>query len=150
MWAVHQWLLSAGPAVRSVSQRSVHVGCRRRFVHRCGLLSRLLNRFCATSSYACCGGAMPVIFIVLAAYAHKKRVNMSALGIGVDFLQIMSIFTNFGFKWPASLKKLFQYSSLSTFNDQMMAPECTVTTWTFENKYGWSFPSWNNRIREVC
>jgi hypothetical protein len=45
MWAVHQWLLSAGPAVRSVSQRSVHVGCRRRFVHRCGLLSRLFTSF---------------------------------------------------------------------------------------------------------
>ena len=75
-----------------------------------------------------------VFFIALAAYAHKKRVNMSALGIGVDFLQIMSIFTSFGFTWPANLKALFQYTSLSTFNDQMMAPECTVTTWTFTNK----------------
>lgn len=76
-----------------------------------------------------------VLFVVLAAIAHRKRVNMSALGIGVDFLQIMSIFTNFGFQWPVSLKALFQYSSLSTFNDQMMAPECTVTSWNFENKW---------------
>ncbi len=78
--------------------------------------------------------ARAVFLVCLAAYAHKKRVNMSALGIGVDFLQIMSIFTSFGFKWPVTLKALFQYTSLSTFNDQMMAPECTVSVWTFTNK----------------
>jgi hypothetical protein len=29
-----------------------------------------------------------VLFIVAAGVAHRKRVNMSALGIGVDFLQV--------------------------------------------------------------
>ena len=28
------------------------------------------------------------MFILLAGIAHRKRVNMSALGIGVDFLQV--------------------------------------------------------------
>lgn len=73
-------------------------------------------------------------FIALGVFAHVKRVNMSALGIGVDFLQIMSIFTSFGFTWPVSLKSLFSYASLTTFNDQLVAPECTVSTWTFSNK----------------
>jgi hypothetical protein len=29
------------------------------------------------------------MFILAAGIAHRKRINMSALGIGVDFLQIM-------------------------------------------------------------
>ena len=76
-----------------------------------------------------------VVFIVLAAIAHKKRINMSALGIGVDFLQIISIFTSFDFQWPVSLKKLFAVASATTYNDQLVAPECSVKTWTFELKW---------------
>jgi hypothetical protein len=30
-------------------------------------------------------------FIILAGIAHRKRVNMSALGIGVDFLQVRAV-----------------------------------------------------------
>ena len=33
----------------------------------------------------CCATAL---FILIAGIAHKKKVNMSALGIGVDFLQV--------------------------------------------------------------
>ena len=75
------------------------------------------------------------VFIALAALAHKKRVNMSALGIGIDFLQIISIFTSFDFQWPVSLKKLFAIASATTYNDQLVAPECSVKTWTFELKW---------------
>jgi hypothetical protein len=59
---------------------------------------------------------------------------MSALGIGVDFLQIMSIFSSFKFKWPAAINKLFAYASATTYNDQLVAPECSVKNWSFEMK----------------
>ncbi len=75
------------------------------------------------------------MFICLAGIAHKKRINMSALGIGVDFLQIMSIFTSFQFKWPIELKSLFAYASATTYNDELMAPECSVSTWSFLMKW---------------
>ena len=81
------------------------------------------------------GCNLAVVFIVLAAVAHKKRINMSALCIGVDFLQIISIFTSFDFQWPLSLKKLFAVASATTYNDQLVAPECSVKTWTFELKW---------------
>ena len=63
-----------------------------------------------------------------------KGVNLAALGIGVDFLQVVSMFSSFGFKWPVQLTKLFNAASLSSFNEQLMAPECSVGTWGFETK----------------
>ncbi len=64
---------------------------------------------------------------------------MSALGIGVDFLQIVSMFTAFGFTWPHELTALFKIASTSTFNEQLMAPECSVSGWGFQMKYAAGF-----------
>ncbi len=44
------------------------------------------------------------------------------------------MFSSFGFKWPVQLTKLFAASSMSSFNDQLMAPECSIGTWSFELK----------------
>ena len=49
--------------------------------------------------------------------------------------QIMSIFTSFNFKWPVSLVKLFNIASAATYNEQLMAPECSVSVWSFAFKY---------------
>jgi hypothetical protein len=46
----------------------------------------------------------------------------------------MSIFTSFEFQWPKALKSLFAYASATTYNDQLMAPECSVSQWSFELK----------------
>jgi hypothetical protein len=100
-------------------------------------------------------------------FARHKGVNLSVLGIGVDFLQVcltsqggpspnavfspsrcyrrldshvsappqvVSVFSSFGFKWPVQLSKLFAAASMSSFNDQLMAPECSIGTWSFEMK----------------
>jgi hypothetical protein len=49
--------------------------------------------------------------------------------------QVVSVFSSFGFKWPVQLTKLFAASSMTSFNDQLMAPECSIGTWSFEMKY---------------
>jgi hypothetical protein len=134
--------------------------------------------------------------IALMAFARHKGVNLSVLGIGVDFLQVrraptpgsppwavrscrmhwdgsfacsqdavgpldaahvlrergppsalfcpsplphppmqvVSVFSSFGFQWPVQLNKLFAASSMSTFNEQLMAPECSIGSWSFELK----------------
>jgi hypothetical protein len=53
----------------------------------------------------------------------------------VTFLQVVSVFSSFGFQWPVQLTKLFAASSMSTFNEQLMAPECSIGAWSFELKY---------------
>jgi hypothetical protein len=45
------------------------------------------------------------------------------------------VFASFGFEWPVQLNKLFAASSMSSFNEQLMAPECSLGSWSFERKY---------------
>ncbi len=47
----------------------------------------------------------------------------------------MSIFTSFNFKWPPSLVRLFDITSAAIYNDQLMAPECSVSAWSFQLKW---------------
>lgn len=75
-----------------------------------------------------------VLLFGVAAYLKKHRVSTSVIGIGLDFMQILSIFTSLNFQWPASLKSLFEAASASTFNTQVLAPECTVSGWNFTTK----------------
>jgi hypothetical protein len=49
-------------------------------------------------------------------------------------VQVVSVFSSFGFQWPVQLTKLFAASSMSTFNEQLMAPECSIGAWSFELK----------------
>jgi hypothetical protein len=49
-------------------------------------------------------------------------------------VQVVSVFSSFGFQWPVQLTTLFAASSMSTFNEQLMAPECSVGSWSFELK----------------
>jgi hypothetical protein len=63
------------------------------------------------------------------------------------------VFTSFGFKWPIQLTKLFDAASATSFNEQLMAPECSIGAWGFELKYvAWCripmdarLPSFGNR-----
>ncbi len=49
-------------------------------------------------------------------------------------MQVVSVFTSFGFKWPVQLTKLFDAASMSSFNEQLMAPECSIGAWGFRTK----------------
>jgi hypothetical protein len=121
----------------------------------------------------CCDAAGLAVSLLV--FARKKGVNMSALGIGIDFLQIVSIFrcawklsaapatfpsmcapclptartcavvfpvccvgawvSSFGFKWPPQLTVLFSAASSSSFNQQLLAPECSVGNVGFQAKW---------------
>jgi hypothetical protein len=51
---------------------------------------------------------------------QRMRVSLSALGIGIDFVQVLSLFSSFGFAWPPALTKLFKAASSSAVNEQLM------------------------------
>jgi hypothetical protein len=80
-----------------------------------------------------------VIILALLMYAaywlSKKRINLSALGVGVDFLQVVSMFASFNFDWPVELRGILNTVSASNLNIQLLAPECSlkfsfVAQWT--------------------
>ncbi len=41
-----------------------------------------------------------------------------------DFLQVLSIFAAFKFKWPPALVAIYNAFSLASFNLELLAPEC--------------------------
>ncbi len=47
----------------------------------------------------------------------------------------MSIFSSFGFRWPYQLTSLFNAASTSSFNQQLLAPECSVGSVGFAAKW---------------
>ena len=71
-----------------------------------------------------------VLLLVLVVYAaywlNKKRINLSALAIGVDFMQVVAMFASFNFAWPVSLKGILNTVSASNLNMQLLAPECSL------------------------
>jgi hypothetical protein len=51
-----------------------------------------------------------------------------------DFMQVLSMFANFGFAWPPAITSLFNLFSLVNFNFELLAPECSVSL-DFEAKW---------------
>jgi hypothetical protein len=51
-----------------------------------------------------------------------------------DFLQILSMFSNMDFAWPAALLSLYRGLSLVNFNLELLAPECSFAV-NFEQKW---------------
>jgi hypothetical protein len=43
-------------------------------------------------------------------------------------------FTSFGFTWPPMLLKMYNVASMTSFNEQLLAPECSIGGWGFKVK----------------
>lgn len=67
-------------------------------------------------------------------FLNKRRINLSGLSIGVDFLQICSMFSSFDFAWPAEAITLFDAMSASSLNIDIAAPQCALP-FTYANKF---------------
>lgn len=64
--------------------------------------------------------------MLLGVWLNSRRINLAALGIGVDFAQVAAMFITFQFQWPSQLRSLFTSISLFSFNIQILAPEVCV------------------------
>ena len=64
------------------------------------------------------------------------RLTMTDAGIsvGVDFLQTLSMFKSFAFAWPSLINTTLAATAASTFNIDLVSPECTITI-TFVRKW---------------
>ncbi len=51
-----------------------------------------------------------------------------------DFLQVLSMFSGFQFKWPPAIIAIYNALSLVNFNFELLAPECSVSL-NFETKW---------------
>ncbi len=73
--------------------------------------------------------------VTLLMIAKRKGIDLGTVGIAVDFLQVLSILTSFGFRWPIRLSNMFSTASSVSFNEQLVAPECSIGTVPFDRKW---------------
>lgn len=78
--------------------------------------------------------AVIVILGAFGMFLNKRKVNLAAVTIGFDFIQILSVFSGFDFSWPVELRDVFTTLSASNLNLELVAPECSVN-WTYEQKW---------------
>ena len=67
----------------------------------------------------------------------KKGVNIAVASIGVDYFQVLAIFSQANITWPAAIKSLFNILSAFNLNIEIVAPECLIPNVSFVQK--WAF-----------
>lgn len=70
------------------------------------------------------GGGLVLGLVVYRIY--KKGPSVAAMGIAVDYFQILSIFADLNLGWPASLVTVFEYASVTAANVEVTSPECSI------------------------
>jgi hypothetical protein len=58
---------------------------------------------------------------------NKKKVSLAILAIGVDYVQILSIFANTKADWPELVINIYDFFSMFSFDINITAPECTFS-----------------------
>ena len=86
---------------------------------------------------------MPLILASVAVFAAlgmyiltKKNVNLAVMSIGIDYFQVLGLFTRSRVKWPPEIKWLFRQFQWAMFDIDLTAPECAFRQFmTYENKF---------------
>ena len=66
----------------------------------------------------------------------KMKVDMTAINIGVDYFQVLSIFRKSKVKWPEEISELLKQMQWFNFDIDMAGPECAFrSVFTFEFKW---------------
>ena len=65
---------------------------------------------------------------------HIKDINVAILSIGVDYFQIVALFSRARIAWPKLLKEIFRLFSFFNFNIDLAAPEC-LAVFEYDTKW---------------
>jgi hypothetical protein len=71
---------------------------------------------------------------VVGQFLIKKGPSIAVTGIGLDYFQVLSIFTAFGVQWPRPVKDVLNVVSVSNMNIELVSPQCTIA---FEYHQKW-------------
>jgi len=77
-----------------------------------------------------------VILVCIGAYEmNRRQLNLGWIAIGLDYFQVLSLFTNVKVSWPPALKELFRILSVFNLNLDLTAPECWAEGITFTMRW---------------
>ena len=70
-----------------------------------------------------------------ASWLEHKKINMAFIPIGVDYFQVLAIFTGSNIPWPSYISELFALFSFFNINIDIAAPECLDPNLTYALKF---------------
>ncbi len=66
---------------------------------------------------------------------NKRQVNIAVISIGIDFFQVLAIFSQSRIKWPPIVKELLHVLSAFNLNIEIVAPECLIPDVSYKQKF---------------
>ena len=77
-----------------------------------------------------------VIFVCAVGFQlNKRQVNIAVVSIGIDFFQVLAIFSQSRVKWPPVVKELLHVLSAFNLNIEIVAPECLIPDVSYKQKF---------------
>jgi len=92
---------------------------------------------CPDSVWAVIIGLL-LLLVAMAGFAYwlnKKNISIALISIGVDYAQVLSMFSKTRIRWPAAVKQIFQILSAFNLNIELTAPECLAPEVKFWQKW---------------
>jgi hypothetical protein len=68
-------------------------------------------------------------------FLNSNKVHLALVSIGVDYFQVLAIFTQSKIAWPTPVKRLLNILSAFNLNIDLTAPECTIETITYGDRW---------------
>jgi hypothetical protein len=82
------------------------------------------------------GFAVLVVFVAsVGFFLNQKGINIAVISIGIDFFQVLAIFSQTRIKWPPVVKELFHVLSAFNLNIEIVAPECLIPDVSYKAKF---------------
>ena len=79
---------------------------------------------------------MAVICACIGGYVmHRYKFNLAFISIGVDYFQVLAIFSATDIRWPTELYAFFKFMMIFNINVDIAAPECLVPNFEYEFKW---------------
>ena len=66
---------------------------------------------------------------------HRYKFNLAFISIGVDYFQVLAIFSATDIRWPTELYEFFKFMMIFNINVDIAAPECLVPNFEYEFKW---------------
>jgi hypothetical protein len=70
-----------------------------------------------------------------AAWLESQKINMAFIPIGVDYFQVLAIFTGSNIPWPSYFKQILGFFSFFNIDIDIAAPECLDPNMTYAVKF---------------
>ncbi|KAK3279970.1 hypothetical protein CYMTET_12173 [Cymbomonas tetramitiformis] len=76
-----------------------------------------------------------ILCIPIVIYFSQLKHGFAAINILVTFTQVLAMFRQFQWNWPISVDNWMVWTSLASFNMDLMAPECFAAEYNFLSKF---------------